>query len=460
MNTATMILAIVPVVILMAFILLIVKEKVLDHGEGSIDIKNVVGVLAVVLIAVVLMGSMIGDSIEYYDYDEQKGELTITYAVAERSSYPWDSYASDVRSLVIEDGVESIAAGAFSSLTGLEYVSISEGVESISPAAFGVSVEDYMGQTLASVASGEYAGIGDGTVYLCDESLFTYSTNGASITGLTDAGSKHLVFPAKHNGVTITNVGYQAIASKTALETAVFLPGSGVTTFSNGVFKGCTALTHAILPKSIQTFNVDAFQNCSSLVSIDLPEGMTAMGASCFLGCTSLESVTLPGSMTDMGNYAFNGCSALKAITFPARVSAIGINSFTNCSSMTTVVIPSTITEVKADAFRGCTGVTSVTFGGGFNATLGSNCFVSWTFYESDGTTTIDKTVASNLAGKTFMGTAAALVEVAPGQLSLTPQQFQQVQLHTQELQQQELDIQPLPFQPTVQTQDQEPASA
>lgn len=424
MDLAVTIVMMIPVILAVALIINVVRKNILERQAGDpVDISGAIPAVIVLMVAVLIIGAMAYSATDVEDYDEATNTLTIKASIQDSGEYPWDSYGSSVKGLVLNSDVESVPDGAFSSLTGLEYVSIPESVESITPAAFGVSLEDYMGQELDGVPAGEYAGIGDGTVYLCDESLFTYSTAGTSITGLTDAGSKHLVFPAKHNGVTITNLGYQAIASKTALETAVFLPESGVTAFNNGAFKGCSALTHAILPESIQTFGVDAFQNCSSLVSIDLPEGMTTMGASCFLGCTSLESITLPGSMTDMGNYAFNGCSALEAITFPARVSAIGVNSFTNCSSLTTVVIPSTITEVKADAFRGCTGVTSVAFGEGFNATLGSNCFLSWTFYESDGTTTIDKTAASNLAGFTFQGTASALVKLVNGAKSLTPEQ-------------------------------------
>ena len=100
----------------------------------------------------------------------------------------------------------------------------------------------------------------------------------------------------------------------------------------------------------------------------------------------TLESVSLP-SATSIADAAFIGCASLASVSLPSA------------------------TSIGANAFSGCVAMTSMSFGP--LTTVGTNAFYGLTFYDSDGTTVLDKTVAANLASSTFEGTASALVKTA-----------------------------------------------
>ena len=431
---ATIIIAVVPVVLLAAYIIWLVRAKITEGRE--IDLREPITALVICLVAVLIIGSMTASTVTY-TYSEENNTLYINQNLID-SSQPFDSYGDEVKSVVIGNQCRLIETGTLDSLTALEYVSIGKNVE-VRQGAFSVSFEDFLGQTIMDPEAGEYVGKGDGTLYLADDSIFKYSTDGKAITGLTaDAASaKNLVIPISHNGVKIEAASNSSFTGNTSIERVMTLPGE----------------------YSFRSVGTNAFNGDTSLVEAILPDSMTALNYRAFFGCTSLETVSMP-SVTTMGGGVFQGCTSLD-IQLPSSLATIGNSAFANCSGLTDLYFPSTLETLESYSFNGCAGVTSVAFAPGFAPTaLDSNAFRSWTFYATDGTTTIDRTDASALAGKTFQGTAAALIEVTPGQLSLTPQQLEQVQLHTQELQQQELDIQPLPFQPSLQTQEQEPASA
>ena len=114
-------------------------------------------------------------------------------------------------------------------------------------------------------------------------------------------------------------------------------------------------------------------------------------------------------SITKSGEYTFKGNTFLASVRLPGAIS-ISAYSFQNCTALSSVDIRAT-TVIGALAFAGCTGITSIIFGP--LTTIGTSAndsFMDWTFYDSDGTTRLDKT-AANLANSTFVGTASALVK-------------------------------------------------
>lgn len=466
-------LAIIPVVLAVALIVALIRRNITENRGGGLDIAPAIPAIVVLMIAILVIVPM-AESTQDYLFDEGSGELVIQKNIPQLAVQPWDEYADEVTSLVIKDGVE-IGSGVFDSLTSLDYVKVGEDV-TLGSNAFGVNLLDPFGSAVQDPVGKEFVGKGDGNVYLCDPAIYTYSSGGNIITGLASGatGAEHLVLPAEHNGVAITTVstGSQgAFVSNANIEDVFSVPDCKITLFNTQTFFQCTALAYVDVP-SVETVSASSFQGDTSLKYVNFPAlhtlgassfrgsgietvsfpELTSMNHSVFAECTSLTSASIP-RITSLLSTVFDGCSALTSIDL-SKMTEIGGSCFRNTAL--TAIDLSSIHEVGNSAFASVSTVTSVKIGSGLT-TIQSGSFTSWTFYESDGTTQITKT-AENLAGKTFQGTAAALVEVAPGQLNLTPQQLQQVQLHTQESQ--DLDIQPLPFQPTVQTQDQEPATA
>ena len=470
---ATIIIAIVPVVLLVAYIVWLIRAKITEGRD--IDLREPVTALVICLVAVLIIGAMTSSTVTY-TYSEETNTLYINQNLIDRNQ-PFDSYGDEIKSVVIGNNCRVLETGTLDSLTNLEYVSIGDNVE-VRAGAFGMTFKDPEG-TEISAAPGEYIGY-DGGLYSNDPEIFTYTTSGSRlfITGLADSDAKFIVVPRERNGNPIVRISDSAFASS---EIVFFgaLPDSNLESFGNSVFNGSTSLKEARIPDSLTSCGNSTFRDCSALEAATVGGSFATLQYSFFHGCVALEAVDIPDTITLIRSSAFRSCESLTEIDLPSGLSeiegaafqesgltalssstleTIGGSTFSSCAALETVSL-SGIKSIGAQAFSGCTGITQVGFGASLT-TLAANSFSSWTFYASDGTTTVDKTVASNLAGKTFMGTAAALVEVAPGQLSLSPLQLQQVQLHTQELQDQPVSFDPLPFQPTVQTQDQEPVAA
>lgn len=197
----------------------------------------------------------------------------------------------------------------------------------------------------------------------------------------------------------VTAIGYGAFEDCTSLETVQFNASNCVlmgAVYFIPVFKGCSALTTAIIGGQVQTvpsylfydctsltsviisdgvtgIELCAFWNCTSLTSVTLPDSMTIIGGNAFENCTSLTSVTLPDGMTLIRNYAFNKCSSLVSVTIPDSVTTISISAFSDCTALTSVTIPESVTQIDVNAFFGCTSLKSVQFNAAYCTYMGSS---------------------------------------------------------------------------------------
>lgn len=321
----------------------------------------------------------------YSRMDKATGTLYVNQSVKE-GDQPWDAYADEVTSLVVGNQCHEVASGAFDNLTKLKYVSI-KGDVTVEDGAFGVDFIDPFGNPVQTLAGYEYVGFGDGELYQHDPSIYSY-TSANMVNGLATGseGALYLVLPATHSGAAVTGF-YNLAFSEKGIVKVLALPVS----------------------YSFSGFGLRTFQTCTSLTTVMIPEGVTTLGASDFGGCTSLTTVMVSDSLTEMGNTVFDGCTSLASIDL-SRITTVGGSTFRN-TALTDIDL-SSITTVGGSAFSGITTVASVVIGENL-VSVEANSFGSWTFYAADGTTQVDKTVASNLAGKTFQGRASKLVEVA-----------------------------------------------
>ena len=188
---------------------------------------------------------------------------------------------SDVKKVVIEDGVTSIGNSAFDSCRNLTSVTIPDSVTSIGKDAFEAC------NSLSSITlSNNITSIGDAAFYDC--------SNLKSIT----------------------------------------IPDS-VTSIESAVFYNCTSLTSITIPNSVTSIGSYAFSDCSSLTSITIPDSVTSIGTRVFYNCTSLTSITIPDSVTSIGYNVFESCSSLTSITIPKSVTIIGSGGFDKCNNLT-----------------------------------------------------------------------------------------------------------------------------
>ena len=261
------------------------------------------------------------DNLTWKLYED--GTLTISGTGAMKD-YDYDSNPSpvyknsDVKKVVIEDGVTSIGIRAFNACRNLTNITIPDNVTSIGDFAF------YYCENLTSVTI-------PNSVTSIGNSVFE---NCIALTNITIPDS-------------ITSIGDFAFRYCTSL-TSIMIPDS-VTSIGNAAFESCKGLTSITIPDSVTSIGNSAFFGCSNLTSITISNNITIIKSSTFLNCSSLTSITIPDSVTSIGDFAFYKCSSLASITIPDSVTSIGDDAFSNCESLTAISLSCKSSLKKCD---------------------------------------------------------------------------------------------------------------
>ncbi len=255
---------------------------------------------------------------------------------------PWGEYVSDIKRVVINEGITSLGKCLFERHTSIIEVSIPSTVTEIEDKAF---------------------------------------VNCSSLT--------QVVLPSG-----LKSLGEAAFYGS-ALET-ITIP-SGMTTIPKNAFGQCQSLTRAYLPETVTEIGEQAFHKCTSLPWIRLPSSLKVLEGKAFLGCKNLYSITIPSKVTSIGEYAFFGTSLSGKLVIPDNVTQIGAYAFRNlksldtvklskrlqtigegafygCSGLSTIVIPDSVTEIKDFAFWQCSKLNTITLSSNLSA-IGKEAF-------------------------------------------------------------------------------------
>ena len=273
------------------------------------------------------------DNLTWKLYED--GKLTISGTGAMKDYDNGDNRSpvynnSDVKKIVIEDGVTSVGDYAFRSCNNLTSITIPDSVTSIGNSAF----ERCIGLSSVTIPD-SVTSIGNNAFYAC-----------SSLTSITIPDG-------------VTSIGYSTFSYCSSL-TSITIPDS-VTSIGSYAFKNCSSLTSITIPDGVTYIGYDMFAGCKSLTSITIPDSVTSIKNDAFKNCSSLTSITIPDSVTSIGDYAFQNCSSLTSITIPDGVTYIGYDMFAGCKSLTSITIPDSVTSIGESAFRGCTSLTSIT---------------------------------------------------------------------------------------------------
>lgn len=292
-----------------------------------------------------------GDNV-YWNYNSSTGELVISGA-GDMANYGVSNspfFNSNVRSVVIKEGVTAIGDFAFRSCTKLVSITIPDSVVAVGEDAFAK------------------------TAYYNDVNNW----------------EKGVLYIGKH----LLDADY-SISGDYKIKT-------GTVTIADSAFNSCSNLTSVTIPNSVMTIGDEAFYYCTALTDVTIGNGVATIGDSSFYNCKSLIKITVGSSVKSIGTQAFNDCSALEGvyitdvsawcnIDFSSYVSNplyYAKNLYVNGKLATNITIPDSTTKINKYAFYKCTSLKSVVIGK--NVTyIGESAFdycgeiISFTFGEN-----------------------------------------------------------------------------
>lgn len=189
---------------------------------------------------------------------DDNGVITITEDIADNTTYEWQSHASEIKEVVIADGVTKVPSSAFYSNNGVNYsnltkVTLSSSVEEVGLYAFADNpslVDVNLNDELKLIGNLAFKGAGFTQVTLpSNVELNSDAFQGCNVTSIT--------IPAG----TIWGGGNAQFSHCHSLTEVVF--EDGITDVGQSVFMDCPNLKYVWIPKSVEKIDsgVLAVQN-------------------------------------------------------------------------------------------------------------------------------------------------------------------------------------------------------
>lgn len=365
-----------------------------------------------------------------WSLDTITGHMTI-YGSGPMNNYhidnlrPWYKYSSLISSISMDSTSDAtIGDLAFSGLTNLESISLSNSIKSIGENAF------YRCVSLSSVVLPDsLTNIGKAAFSGCSAlSSVSFPQNPISIGSFAFDGCSNLSTVHISDICSWCNNVFAGLTSNPLY-------------YANHLFINGTEVFDLIIPNCITKIKANAFAGWSNLQSVNISEGITHIGDYAFYNCVGLSSVILPNSIVSVGGNAFYNCYNVMPLVFtsfpqyvgdnafyhidnvqfpgnvseysgnrwgaksyngvidspfiysdttknklmacwynadsviiPSKVNYIYEKAFMNCSNLTSLIIPDSVNRILDNTFNGCTNLSSITIPNSVTS-IGANAF-------------------------------------------------------------------------------------
>ncbi len=336
--------------------------------------------------------------------------------------------STEIKSIVVEDGVTSIGVWAFSKCSALESVEMADSVTKLGACAFyqctsltnielSENIDGIYSHTFYGCSVLKSIDIPDSATIIEDSAFFKCVALESAIIGDGVKSIERYAFLDCHSmhtlsiGNGVEYIGFQAFVYCSGITNLTI--GSGLKELGEGVFMGCKSIAALNLPSSLEIVGNYAFSQCSGIKNYSGGENIIKMGqnalggtgwtntqengplvfgkviigykgsipknldlstvnavsiaAGAFADKTSVASVVFPDGLKYIGESAFKGCAALATVEFKDGIESIGKSAFSGCTSLTVANFPNSLVSFGDEAFFGCSSLQTVTVGKGLS---------------------------------------------------------------------------------------------
>ena len=222
---------------------------------------------------------------------------------------PWSSHDTEIKKVVIEEGVTNISSHAFNSC----------------------------GLLIEAEIPGSVIMIGEGAFSNCRLMKTVSLSSGLEVLGKSAFSSCYAMTEIAIPD-TVTTIGDEAFAFCRRLA-GISIPAN-VTEIGKRVFRNCRSLKEITVAGNNPVY--DSRNNCSAII-YSASDTLVA-------GC---KGTVIPQSVTAIDDWAFFA-SSIEEITLPDSIERIGENAFCMCSKLTGIHIPRNVEYIGAGAFGCC----------------------------------------------------------------------------------------------------------
>lgn len=305
---------------------------------------------------------------------DDEGTLTISGS-GEMNEYglfgdysPWFESRESIKTVVIENGVTNIGAGAFNCCDALTSITIPNSVKTIGGYAF----NNCSSLTSITIPYG-VTKIGWSAFCGCDSlETIIFPESITSIDCDAFLGTPWINAKIEENPYVVVN---NILINTPAIDDSFSIP-AGVTTIGGDAFFARN-IESLVLPEGITTIDSGAFRECR-LHSLTLPESLTTIQSYALSGL-EFDSIVLPDNVVNVGEAAFDYCSNLKEVALSSGMKDIPQWAFSNCKSLEKITIPENIECIGKGAFYKCEKLNEVNFLGGNINKIEEGAFYSCT---------------------------------------------------------------------------------
>ncbi len=283
------------------------------------------------------------------------------------SGEPWYSVRSDIKSIIISEGVTTVGNSAFYDCSYLGEVYLPSTLNSIGSNSF-ADCESLsaviLPSNLASIGANAFYASGikaieiPASVIKIGDNAFGWCDYLSSIT----VNENNTAFSSDENGVLFNKNKTELIKYPVASVTENFVIPNTVKTVCGYAFENSGNLRNIGVSASVETIGEGAFFNAylENLVVSPENKNYSSDGSGVlfdknkttliqFPANSKLTSYVIPESVTSIADSAFHNCNSLENITVSGGISSLGDEVFYYCENLEYIHIPADTTEIGAD---------------------------------------------------------------------------------------------------------------